>query len=151
MAELSHGDVALPAYQSAILLAQQSGEARLESVALAHMADWQEKSGDAKSAAASYQRGLALDAKSKDPHGEALDWFNYGQFLRRRELPAEISYACFLRAEELLAQAGNSQELATVQTIRKQVEANLGGKAARARKDFPALLARATALPPASF
>ncbi len=151
MAGLSHGDVALPAYQSAILLALQSGETRLESVALAHMADWQERSGDAKSAAASYQRGLALDAQSNDSHGAALDWFNYGQFLRRRGLPAEISYACFLRAEDLLKQAGNAQELATVQNIRKQVEANLGAKAARARMDLAALLARAAALPPASF
>jgi tetratricopeptide (TPR) repeat protein len=151
MAGLSHGDVALPAYQSAILLAQQSGELRLESVALAHMADWQEKSGDAKSAAASYQHGLALDAKSNDSHGAALDWFNYGQFLRRRGLPAEISYACFLRAEGLLKQAGNAQELATVQTIRKQAEANLGAQAARAQKDLPALLSRAATLPPTSF
>ncbi|MGH9757097.1 MAG: hypothetical protein ACRD4M_05120, partial [Candidatus Acidiferrales bacterium] len=63
----------------------------------------------------------------------------------------EISYACFLRAEDLLKQAGNAQELATVQNIRKQVEANLGAKAARARMDLPALLARATTLPPASF
>ena len=30
---------------------------------------------------------------------EAIDWFNYGQFLRRPGVLSELSYACFLRAQ----------------------------------------------------
>ena len=79
---MKRNDAAFTGYRSAIALAQRAGDPKLESLALAHLADLQEKTGDVKSAAESYQRGLALDAKSADPHAEALDWFNYGQFLR---------------------------------------------------------------------
>jgi tetratricopeptide (TPR) repeat protein len=141
---------ALAGYLSAVALAQRAGDARLEGLALVHLADLQEKQGDAKSAARSYQRGLALDAKAGDPQSEALDWFNYGQFLRRHAQPDELPYACFLRAESLLGNVGGA-DLQTVQTIRKGMESRLGKKAAVAQKNVPALLARATTLPSSSF
>ncbi len=146
----NHADAALSAYLSAVALAQNAGDARLESLALAHLADLQEKAGDAKAAASSYQRDLALDTKAGDSHSEAFDWFNYGQFLRRHGLPNELAYACFLKAEGLLASTGGS-DLETVRTIRREMESRLGKKAAAAQKDLPALLERATNLPPASF
>jgi tetratricopeptide (TPR) repeat protein len=130
-------------------LAERARDARLESLALAHLGDLQEKKGDAQGAARSYQRGLALDAKAGDPRSEAFDWFNYGQFLRRRGRPEELAYACFLRAEDLLGDAGG-QDLLTVRTIRRDVESRLGKKAAAARKELPELLARASSLPAGS-
>jgi tetratricopeptide (TPR) repeat protein len=148
-ARVNHTDAALTGYLSAMALAERARDARLESLALAHLGDLQEKKGDAQGAARSYQRGLALDAKAGDPRSEAFDWFNYGQFLRRRGRPEELAYACFLRAEDLLGDAGG-QDLLTVRTIRRDVESRLGKKAAAARKELPELLARASSLPAGS-
>ncbi|MGA8222577.1 MAG: tetratricopeptide repeat protein [Candidatus Acidiferrales bacterium] len=148
-ARINHRNAALAGYLSAIALAERTGDARLESLALAHLGDLQEKKGDAQSAAHSYQRGLALDAKARDPQSEAFDWFNYGQFLRRHGSQEELAYACFLKAESLLSSAGG-QDLLTVQTIRRDVESRMGKKAAAARKRLPQLLARASSLPAGS-
>ncbi len=147
---VKRNDAAFTGYRSAIALAQRAGDPKLESLALAHLADLQEKTGDVKSAAESYQRGLALDAKSADPHAEALDWFNYGQFLRRHNMPDELIYACLLHSEQLLGSTGGA-DLETVKTIRHQVESRMGSKAAASQKELPALLARAGDLPTQSF
>jgi tetratricopeptide (TPR) repeat protein len=147
---INRADLALQEYLSAIRLAQRGEDAKLESLAFAHLGDLQERTGDAKSAAESYQRGLALDAKSGDPRGEAIDWFNYGQFLRRNGLPDNLAYACFLHAENLLAKT-TGPELTAVQTARSQVQSRLGKKAIDSQKDLPNLLASATTLPTTSF
>jgi len=109
----------------------------------------QDKRNNAPAAAQSFQRALALDEKFGDTLAEGSDWFNYGQFLRRHQLPKDLAYACFLRAEDLLATAGPAQ-LQTVQTVRRQIETEMGKKAPAAQKDLPALLARATNLPAGS-
>jgi tetratricopeptide (TPR) repeat protein len=147
---VNHADAALAGYRSAVGMAQRAGDHKLESLALAHLADLQEKTGDVKSAADSYERGLALDARTGDPHAEAFDWFNYGQFLRRHGLPDELVYACLLNAEQLLASTGGA-ELDTVKAVRRQVESRLGNKAGASQKNLPALLARAGGLPTQSF
>ncbi|HEY2461906.1 MAG TPA: hypothetical protein VGI16_13940, partial [Candidatus Acidoferrum sp.] len=120
-------------------------DAKLESLALAHRADLQDKTGDIPAAAQSFQRGLALDSKTGDPRSEAFDWFNYGQFLRRHNQPDEIVYACFLHAESLLA-GTSASDLATVQAERRQVASKLGKKADMTQKELPALLARAASV-----
>jgi tetratricopeptide (TPR) repeat protein len=145
---LNNSAAALTQYDSAIAQAQQAGDAKLESLALAHRADLQARNGDAAAAAQSYQRGLALDAKSGDTQAEALDWFNYGQFLRRQNAPDELVYASFLHAENLLSGAAGS-ELSTVQTARRQVESKMGAKAAAvAQGNLSNLLARAANFAP---
>jgi tetratricopeptide (TPR) repeat protein len=146
---INRSDAALVRYQSAIALAQDANNSKLESLALAHLADLQDKRNDAATAARSYQRGLALDADAGDQLAEGSDWFNYGQFLRRHQLPKELAYACFLRAEDLLATADPVQ-LQTVQTARRQVESEMGKRAPAAQRDLPALLARAANLPAGS-
>jgi tetratricopeptide (TPR) repeat protein len=145
---INQSDAALARYKSAVTLAENANDLKLESLALAHLADLQDKRKDALAAAQSYQRGLSLDAKAGDPRSEGFDWFNYGQFLRRHQQPNELAYACFLRAENLLATA-DPGELQTVQTARRQVAAELGKKVP-AHNDLPALLARATNLPAGS-
>jgi len=153
----NHADAALAGYLSAIALAQRAGDAKLEGLASVHLADLQEKRGDAKAAAISYQRALELDGKARDAHSEGLDWFNYGQFLRRHGQPDDLAYACVLRAEALLAGSesfdleNSGGDLTTVKGIRREMEVRLGRKTAMAQKNVPALLARATTLPPASF
>jgi len=144
---IQRSDAALARYQSAIALAQSANNPKLESLALTHLADLQEKRNNASAAAQSYQRSLALDAKAGDAQAEGFDWFNYGQFLRRHQVPKDLAYACFLRAETLLASADPAQ-LQTVEAARRQLESEMGKKSPVAvQKDLRALLARATNLP----
>jgi tetratricopeptide (TPR) repeat protein len=144
-ARLNHAKVALSAYQSAANFAERSGNSKLESLALAHLADEQDKSGENAAAVHSYQRALALDATNGDSRVEGADWFNYGQFLRQHSLPDDLVYACFLKAERLLT-PGDGQELETVRSTRRQVGARLGTKAADVQKDVDAQAARALAI-----
>lgn len=146
-AHINHVDEALTGYLSAIALAEHAHDARLGSLALAHLADLEEKKGAVPSAAHAYQRSLALDATAGDPRSEAFDWFNYGQFLRRHGESEELAYACFLKAESLLGATGGA-DLQTIQTIRRDVEGRVGKKAAAAQKDLPALLDRALKVTP---
>ncbi len=150
--EVSAGGIERPRedYLKAIELTTNTGDSRLASVALGHLADLQEKTGDAQSAAESYQRALALDEKGNDPSGEASDWFNYGQFLRRHKVPEDLVYACLLRADNLLSTAA-SPDLATVRTARLQLESSLGKQAVASQKNLSTLLARAAGLPASSF
>lgn len=48
-----------------------------------------------------------------------VDWFNYGQFLRRHHEEPRLVLACLLEAERLLAR---DEKLATVQAVRAAVE-----------------------------
>src|SRR6202034_2897659 len=112
---------ALTQYDLAIAQAQQAGDAKLESLALVHRADLQAQTGDIAAAAQSYQRGLALDAKNGDAPAEALDWVNYGQFLRHQHASDESVYACSLHAENLLHGTAGA-ERATAESARRQVE-----------------------------
>jgi len=143
---INQSDAALARYQSAITNAEHANDAKLESLALAHLADLQDKGKSTAAAAQSYQRALSLDANAADPRSEAFDWFNYGQFLRRHQAPNDLVYACLLHAENLL-QTSDPAELQTVQTARREVAGQLGKKAPATQKDLPALLARATNLP----
>ncbi len=149
-ARINNSAAALARYDSVIAQTQQAGDGKLESLALAHRADLQARNGDGAAAAQSYQRGLALDDQSGDARAAALDWFNYGQFLRSQNAPDELAYASLLHAENLLNGAPGS-ELATVETARRQVESKMGAKAAAiAQKNLPAQLQRAANFAPAS-
>ena len=144
-ARTNHASAALAEYNSAIALAEKSKDAKLEAVALAHQAELQDKSGDVASAAQSYQRALAVDATSGDARSEAFDWFNYGQLLRQHNQPDELAYACFVRAEKLLAGTRGS-DLETTQAARRAVATRLGDKAEFVQTQLPEFLARATNL-----
>jgi hypothetical protein len=86
-----------------------------------------------------------IDATAGDSYAEGLDWFNYGQFLRRRGVEVDLVYACFVRADTLMTPKAGP-ELDTVRAIRRQVEAKLGKHAATAEHDVDALLPRALSL-----
>jgi hypothetical protein len=109
----------------------------------------QEKAGDMPGALRSFQHALSLDATAGDSYAEGLDWFNYGQFLRRRGVEDDLVYACFVRADALMS-AKPGQELDTVRAIRRQVETKLGKQAAPAERNLDALLPRALSLTSAS-
>jgi tetratricopeptide (TPR) repeat protein len=149
-ARVNRKEAAMAGYLSAIALAERHKNLQLESLALAHLGDYQEKIGDTPGAAHSFQRGLSLDANLEDPRSQAFDWFNYGQFLRRRGVGLELAYACYLRAEILLAGKGGENQQ-TVETARHEVEMLLGKKAATVQKSLPEMLAHAQRLPSSAF
>jgi tetratricopeptide (TPR) repeat protein len=158
---------ALSEYQKAIAFAHATDNPRVESLALAHLAGLQEKT-DVHAAAQSFQRALALDTQSAsqsgvqkvDPRSEAFDWFDYGQLLAHHGAPDELSYACFLRAENLLSSvqqpaapplaAKPNPELQAVQAARSQLASKLGARASAVAQDLPSYLTRAVSLPTSS-
>jgi len=147
---INRADLAVSQYKSAFTLAQQARDPKLESLALAHLGELQEKAGDAKSAAQNYQRALAIDAQANDPRGEAIDWFNYGQFLLHHGQSNDLAYACFTRAENLLKDAA-APEFTTVESARRDLEAHIDKRTRTDRSNLSKLLATATTLPPNSF
>jgi len=148
-ASVNHGNDAAQGYDTAVHLGEKIGDKTIESLALVHLADLQEKQGNTIVAAQSYQRALALDAALRDPRSAASDWVNYGQFLRRRQQPERLVFACFLQAENLLRNSPG-EELSAIVHVREDSEARLGREASTVRKDVDAVAKEALALPVAS-
>ena len=149
-ARLDRLETSLELYGTAITMARQTSERRLEGFAHSRMAAPHDRLGDLVPAARAYQRALALDAAAEDARGESLDWFNYGRFLQRHGLPARLAYACFLRSEVLFGSAPGGQ-LDTVTKARAQTEAMLGDDAAEVRRDLPSVPNEALGLTDADF
>jgi tetratricopeptide (TPR) repeat protein len=141
---------ALEGYNAAIEFAVKVHDQALESLALVHRADLQDKNGYAAAAAQSYERALAVDGGLADSPSAASDWLNYGQFLRRQHQPERLVFACLLRAEGLLA-ATAGDELSAIVQAREESEARLGRDAAAVRRMSEALLQEALSLPPSVF
>ena len=136
---------AVQGYSAAAQYAEKSGRKNLRSLALAHLADLQDRQGDVGGALRSYQEALGLDAGSGDSRSAGIDWLNYGQFLRRRGAGERLVLACLLRAEELL-KAGGGEELAAVAGARAESEARLGREAGRVRAKGDEILREALAV-----
>jgi tetratricopeptide (TPR) repeat protein len=137
-------------YAAAIDFAAKAGDKALESLALVHQAELQEKAGDAPAAAQSYQHALAVDATLSDARSAASDWLNYGQFLHRRRQPERLVFACMLRAENLLSPTPGD-ELSAVVQARVESEARLGRNAAAVRSKSEGLATEAASLPTSAF
>jgi len=134
-------------YLAAIHMAQQSGDGELQSLALVHLAELQEKSGTPGAAAQSYRQALALDASLADPRSAAADWLNYGQFLRRHGQPEELVFACLLHAQDLLSTTPGD-ELSAVAQARGESEERLGrAVATKIRSDINLELQKVLSLP----
>jgi tetratricopeptide (TPR) repeat protein len=124
---------ALKGYNAAIQFAEKANAKPLETLALVHLADLQEKREDLAAAAIAYQRALAIDASLSDRVSAASDWFNYGQFLKRQHQPERLVFACFLHAEGLV-NAAPGAELSAIAQARAESEARLGREAAAVRR-----------------
>jgi tetratricopeptide (TPR) repeat protein len=147
---VNHQDEALQGYNAAIQFSEKVSDKALESLALVHQADLQEKRGIATAAAESYQRALAFDASLNDTVSAGSDWFDYGQFLRRQHLPERLVFACFLNAQELIGNTSGA-ELTTVVQARAESEARLGHEAAAVRRSSKAIAKEALELPASAF
>jgi tetratricopeptide (TPR) repeat protein len=129
---------ALRGYDAAIQFAEKANAQPLETLALVHLADLGEKRGDSAAAAGAYQRALAIDASLSDPVSAASDWFNYAQFLRRRQQPERLVFTCLLHAEALVKTTPGAELTAIVQA-RAESEVRLGREAAAVRRSSAAV------------
>jgi len=142
---IHHNGDASKGYNAAAGFADKAGEKTLEGLALVHLADLQEKEGDVRGAAQSYQRALQLDAALSDARSAASDWFNYAQFLRKQQQPERYVFACLLHAENTL-QNTTSEELTVVSQARKESEARLGTEASAVRRKLDEIVAKSLTL-----
>jgi tetratricopeptide (TPR) repeat protein len=149
-AETNAPEKAAVAYRAAASRAMEAHQPRLQSLALAHLADALEAAHDFSGAALADQQSLAIDIQLGDSRAEAVDWFNYGKFLEQHAQPAALIYACYLRAEELL-KGQNGPELEAASKARAETERKLGAQAAETRKDLESELNQARSLPPSNF
>lgn len=149
-AAVNHSNEALQGYHAAINFAEKVKDETLESLAVVHLADLQEKLGNATAAAEAYQRALILDAALADPASAASDWVDYGQFLHKQGQPERFVFACFLHAEELVKSTPGAA-LTAVAQVRAESEARLGHQAAAARRADETAAKEALALPASSF
>ena len=144
-AAVNHTADASRGYRAAASFADKSGEKTLESLALVHLADLQEKQADLRGAGESYQHALELDAALADRRSTASDWFNYAQFLRKQKQPELYVFACLLYAENIL-ESTPGDELATVSQARKESEARLGKESAAVRSKLDGIVAESLSL-----
>jgi tetratricopeptide (TPR) repeat protein len=141
---------ALRGYNAAIQFAEKPHEKALESLALVHLADLQEKRGNNWAAVASYQRALLIDASLSDNFSGGSDWFNYGQFLQRQHQSERLVFACLLHAEGLVNTKPGT-ELSAIAQARAESETRLGREAAAVRRAREVVAQEALELPAASF
>jgi hypothetical protein len=129
-------------------IAQQAHDAHdnaLESLAMIHLAELSEKSGDIPGAAIAYQHALTDDASLTDPKSVAADWVTFGQFLRRSGHPEDLVFACMLHAEQLKRNTPGDVQNA-VSMARAESEKRLTPRAAaKIRATLPATLHQAVA------
>jgi tetratricopeptide (TPR) repeat protein len=149
-AAANHQDEALQGYNAAIQFAEKANDQALESLALVHLADLEEKRLGIVAAAAAYQRALAIDVSLSDAVSAGSDWFNYGQFLGRQHQPERLVFASLLRAQELVGTTPGA-ELGTIAQARAESETRLGREAAAVRRSSAAVAKEALDLPASSF
>jgi tetratricopeptide (TPR) repeat protein len=144
-AAIHHESDASKGYNAAASFAEKAGEKTMESLALVHLADLQEKQSDIRGAAQSYQRALQLDATLSDSRSAASDWFNYAQFLRKQQQPERYVFACLLHAENIL-QSSPGEELTVISQARKESEARLGQETGAIRRKLDETVAESLSL-----
>lgn len=127
-------DRALVYCERALSLAENAGDKSLQNLLLDSMANIFEAKGVLSRAAQSYQRSIKLGVSGVDNETNGMDWFNYGQFLRRHDSPKQLVLACYLKAEKFLE---SSTALETVRKARSEIEQ--ANEAAAIRENLEAI------------
>ncbi len=107
-------------------------------------ADALAQAGRAADAAHAFQRALTFDDQDGNATASATDWFNYGQFLKSQHADSVLVLACLIHAEQLFGDRSAPRE--AVAGVRRAVERDQPGAAARARQTLDASLAAAHTL-----
>jgi tetratricopeptide (TPR) repeat protein len=122
----SQPEAAVKSYQMAEKLAQQTGQAKLESMADVNQAHLLGKAGQVNEALRLYRRALELDDAGGDKDASAVDWFAYGHFLDESGFPPRLAYACMVKSESIGHSFEKPELSATVAQARQQLEKRLG-------------------------
>ncbi|HTZ46913.1 MAG TPA: tetratricopeptide repeat protein [Verrucomicrobiae bacterium] len=141
---------ALIGYAKAAQFAEKMKNPALQSLALAHAADAQERAGRLGDAAQSFQAALIIDETQGETHDAATDWFNYGQFLHRHNQPERLVFACFDRAQDLMS-TNPGDALNAMAAAVTASQARLGPAARSLPSQLSKLLSEALSLQPSAF
>lgn len=125
------------------LMARENHKLNLESLATMNEALLKAKIGKPAEALPLFQIALQIDAQLDDRHGEAIDWYNFGTFLRDHGYPKRLAYAALLKSESLLEHSSDTGQRATVAAELKPLEQELGGKGGIIRNHPGATIAEA--------
>jgi len=140
-AHSSEMGAAVKSFEMAGRLAEETGQAKLESAAAINEADLQGAMGNANVALTLYQRALKLDESTKDSGASALDWFSYGRFLDHAGFPARLAYASLVKSELAEQSASEKDRLASNDAARsgleKELEDRLGVSTAKLLRRSP--------------
>jgi tetratricopeptide (TPR) repeat protein len=131
----SQPEAAVKSYQMAEKLAQQIGQAKLESMADVNEAQLLGKVGQVNDALRLYRRALELDDAAGDADAGSVDWFAYGHFLEESGFPPKMAYACMVKSERLSQSLAKSSLAPTVAQARQQLEIRLGAEASGIRRN----------------
>ena len=141
---------ALTSYRAAAQFAAKLKNPGLQSLALVRAAEAVEGSGNVSDAAALFQQALMVDETEGEPRTAGIDWYDYGQFLRRHQQPVRLVYACFYRAQDLLSTTPG-KELDAAASELKTAEAQLGQAAHGLNSQISRLLSEALSLQSSAF
>jgi tetratricopeptide (TPR) repeat protein len=141
---------ALVGYRKASQFAEKIKNPGLQSLALAHAADAEERAGAIGDAAQYFQQALIVDETEGDPKAAATDWYNYGRFLQRHNQPEQLVFACFYRAQDLMSSNPGS-ELNAIATALTASQSRLGPSANALPGRLSKLLSQALSLEPSAF
>ena len=141
---------ALVGYRAAAQFAEKIKNPSLQTLALAHSADAQERAGNIGDAAQFFQQALIVDETQGEPHATAIDWYNYGQFLRRHHQSERLVLACFYRAQDLMS-TNPGQELDAIAAAVTATRQRLGSSAPALPDQLSKLLSAALSLEPSAF
>lgn len=142
--------VALSGYRAAAQFADRIKNPGLQSLALVHAADAQEKSGSLAEAADSFQQALIVDETQGDPRAAATDWYTYGQFLHRQNQPDRLVFACYYRAQDLMS-TNPGDALNAIAAALTATEQRLGPASRSLPNQTSKLLSEALSLPASAF
>ncbi len=138
---------ALHTYDNAAKIANNEGDARLQSVIATRAAEMQAKHGEFGDAVRLYQQALRVDSTTRLPDLEADDLLHYAQLLRVHHLD-DMAYACLLRARAILESTPTAPEYKTVVSSVRELESQSSASQLRAvRRDPDSALVQALSLP----
>jgi tetratricopeptide (TPR) repeat protein len=141
---------ALSGYRAAAQFAERIKNPGLQSLALVHGADAQEKSGSLAEAADSFQQALIVDETQGDPRAAAADWYTYGQFLDRHKQSERLVFACYYRAQDLMS-TNPGEALNAIAAALTASQQRLGPAARGLPSQSSKLLSEALSLPASAF
>jgi tetratricopeptide (TPR) repeat protein len=133
--QANHPEQAVKSYQLAEKIAAETGDGRLQSLAIMNQAGLQAGAGKTSEALRLYHTTLRLDADLRDQSLEAADWYSYALFLRDAGFSKRLVYACLLKSESLAKASGSAPALKDVSQIRADTEKGMGNQAASLRRD----------------